>query len=182
MHNYFAHSPKRHLEVIKLVEFLKCKGNKIFENIKTCWISMFSLSKRIFNEYKTLVVKLVEDSVNVDIAKTNYEFLCDPKTLLSLFCIIPLLELVQGLSKFAQSQQTFICDFIFALKLYEVDFFTMYCEFGKRFFSQHFNCFQDICEHIHEHLCLIWWKELTTCIEYAAFFWEANSICCIPMI
>ncbi len=94
MHNYFAHSPKRHLEVIKLVEFLKCKGNKIFENIKTCWISMFSLSKRIFNEYKTLVVKLVEDSVNVDIAKTNYEFLCDPKTLLSLFCIIPLLELV----------------------------------------------------------------------------------------
>jgi hypothetical protein len=55
---------------------------------------MFSLSKRIFNEYKTLVVKLVEDSVNVDIAKTNYEFLCDPKTLLSLFCIIPLLELV----------------------------------------------------------------------------------------
>jgi hypothetical protein len=46
----------------------------------------------------------------------------------------------------------------------------MCCEAGKRLSSQHFNCFQDLFEHIHEHLCLTWWKKLTTCIEYATFF------------
>jgi hypothetical protein len=64
---------------------------------------MLSPSKSIFSEYKALVVKMVEDNVSVDITKTNCELMCDPKTLLGLSCIIPLLELVQGLSKFAQS-------------------------------------------------------------------------------
>jgi hypothetical protein len=131
---------------------------------------MLSPSKRVLCEYKTLVVKIVEDSVTIDIAKTNYELLCDLETLLGLSCIIPLLELLQGLSKFTQSQQTFICDFISALKLCEANLFTIYCEARKRFSSQHFSCFQDLCEHIHEHLCLTWWKEFATCIEYAAFF------------
>jgi hypothetical protein len=29
LHNYFAHSPKRHLEFTKLTEMLETKGNKI---------------------------------------------------------------------------------------------------------------------------------------------------------
>jgi hypothetical protein len=60
---------------------------------------------------------------------------------------------------------------MFVLKFCEVDIFTMYHEARKRFFSQHFNCLQDLCEHVHKHLCLTWWKELDTCIEYATFFW-----------
>jgi len=36
MHNYFAQIPKHHLEASKLVELFECKGNKIFNNIKTC--------------------------------------------------------------------------------------------------------------------------------------------------
>jgi hypothetical protein len=92
---------------------------------------MLSPSKRILNEYKTLV----EDSVIVHITKTNYELLCDLETLMGLFCIIPLLESAHGLSKFAKSQQTLICDFIYTLKLCEVDLFTMYYEVIKRFSS-----------------------------------------------
>jgi hypothetical protein len=60
-------------------------------------------SKKILSEYKALVVKLVKNSVSVDITKTNCELMCDLETLLGFSCIIPLLELVQGLSKFAQS-------------------------------------------------------------------------------
>jgi hypothetical protein len=52
------------------------------------------LPSKVFNEYKTLVVEMAEDSVTIDIAKTNYELMCDPKTLMGLSCIIPLLELV----------------------------------------------------------------------------------------
>jgi hypothetical protein len=47
---------------------------------------------------------MVEDNVTIDIGKTNYELLCDLEMLFHFSCIIPLLELVQGLSKFAQSQ------------------------------------------------------------------------------
>jgi hypothetical protein len=64
---------------------------------------MVSPSKKILGEYKALVVKMVKNSVSVDIIKPNCELICDLETLLGLSCIIPLLELVQGLSKFAQS-------------------------------------------------------------------------------
>jgi len=46
-YNYFSHSLKKHLEAIKLVEFLESKNNKILKNIKTCWISMLSPSKQV---------------------------------------------------------------------------------------------------------------------------------------
>jgi hypothetical protein len=35
IYNYFAHSPKRHLEANKLIKFLESKSNKILKNIKT---------------------------------------------------------------------------------------------------------------------------------------------------
>jgi hypothetical protein len=84
MHNYFAHNPKHHLEANKLAELLECKGNKIFKNIKTRWISMLSFSKKILNEYKGLVIKMVEDNVIIDTTKTNYELLCNLEMLLGL--------------------------------------------------------------------------------------------------
>jgi len=94
---------------------------------------MLTPFERILSEYKALVVKMVKDNVIVDTTKTNYELLCDPETLMGFFCIIFLLELVHALSKFTQSQQTFICDFISSLKFYETNLFTMYYEGRKRF-------------------------------------------------
>jgi hypothetical protein len=35
MYVYFTHSPKRHMELTKLVEILETKGGKIFCNVKT---------------------------------------------------------------------------------------------------------------------------------------------------
>jgi len=40
---------------------------------------MLSPSKKVLNEYKALVIKMVEDSVIIDSTKTNYELLCDLK-------------------------------------------------------------------------------------------------------
>ncbi len=87
-----------------MAKLLEGKGNKNIKNIKTHWVSMLSPSKRVLSEYKALVVKMVEDNVIVDTTKINYELMCDLETLLGLSCIIPLLELVQGLSKIARSQ------------------------------------------------------------------------------
>ncbi len=78
---------------------------------------MLSLSTRILTNYWAMVVKMTQDSANIEIAKNNYELLCDAKTLLGLTCILPLLELVQGLSKFSQGKQNFIYDSVYAMNL-----------------------------------------------------------------
>jgi hypothetical protein len=44
---------------------------------------------------------MVANNANVQIAKINYELLCDAKTLLGLAIVLYLLELVQGLYKLA---------------------------------------------------------------------------------
>ncbi len=89
LHVYFAHSPKRHLEFAKLVEIMETKGNKILHNVKTKWISMLSLAKRMMVEYKTLVVKMVMDQNTNQQSKFNYEHLCELQILLGLTCICP---------------------------------------------------------------------------------------------
>ncbi len=61
LHSYFARSPKRHLEFTKLEELMQIKGNKIFRNVKTRWISMLNLAKKVMAEYKTLLVKMALD-------------------------------------------------------------------------------------------------------------------------
>ncbi len=95
MYNYFAHSPKQHLEFCKLVEILESKGNKLLKNIKTWQISMLSSCKIFFAKYKILVVKMAEDSDHIENAKSSYELPCGVEMLLGLACILPYLETIQ---------------------------------------------------------------------------------------
>jgi hypothetical protein len=60
-------------------------------------------SKVILEEFKTLLIKMVQEFDTNDNAKVNYEFLCDADTVLGLNCVIPMLEVVQGLNKYAQN-------------------------------------------------------------------------------
>ncbi len=101
LYSYFAHSPKRHLEFIKIMELMATKGNKIFLNVKTRWISMLSPAKRIMVEYKTLLVKMTLDNLTNQQAMLNYEHLCGIHIFFRLVCILPLLESVHALIKFA---------------------------------------------------------------------------------
>ncbi len=117
MYNCFTHNSKQAFKASKLANLPECKGNKNLKNIKTCWVSMLSPSKWVLNEYKTLDVKMATNSVAINITKVNHELLCDVEMLLGLACIIPLLKLVQSLSKFAQDCETFICNFVAPFKL-----------------------------------------------------------------
>ncbi len=91
---------------------------------------MLSPSKWILNEYKTLDVKMATNSVAYNITKVNYELLCDAEMLLGLACIIPLLELVQSLSKFAKDYETFICNFVAPFKLANIASTLLQAHFG----------------------------------------------------
>jgi hypothetical protein len=111
IHSYFSHLPKRHLEFTKLVEIVEIEGLKILNNVKTRWISLLEPLKRVLGEYKTLIAKMCEDAVVKDPepkakeatekAKRNLDVLCDVGTLLALPCILPLLESVDSLMRFA---------------------------------------------------------------------------------
>jgi hypothetical protein len=64
---YFNKDPKKHLELSKLVKTMKTKGNKLWKNIKTKWISMLDPTKEVMVGYCTLVVKMA-----LDYLKNNY--------------------------------------------------------------------------------------------------------------
>ncbi len=56
---------------------METKGLKLLNNLKTRWISMFSLTKWVMGEYKTLLMKM---ALNMDAnfqAATNIKHLVD---------------------------------------------------------------------------------------------------------
>jgi hypothetical protein len=62
LYGYFCKSPKKHIEFVKLTEIMETKGLKILRNIKTQWISMLGPFVRVMNEYRTLLVKMLQDT------------------------------------------------------------------------------------------------------------------------
>jgi hypothetical protein len=49
--------------------------------------------------------------------KVNFELFCDVKLLISPFCMLPMLETIHGVIKFAQKGDIFVCDYVVAIKI-----------------------------------------------------------------
>jgi hypothetical protein len=113
LYSYFCKSPKKHIEFCKLVEVMETKGLKILRNIKTRWISMLSPTIRAMNEYRTLLVKMLEDSK----LKKEKVQAKNATIYLDYLTILPMLRLSQLFIKFAQKQDAFICDFLAAVQV-----------------------------------------------------------------
>ncbi len=79
-------------------------------------------------KYKTLIVKMSQDSVSIAQARFNLNLLCDLHMLLGLSCLLPLLEIVHALIKFAQGRDIFICDFVAIVKICQIDLCMMYSD------------------------------------------------------
>jgi hypothetical protein len=80
LHSYFSKSPKRHLELEKLLELMVSKGGKILNNMKTRWISMLSPMRRVLSEYRVLLVKMYGDMLAKLVIKgvaANFHLLAD---------------------------------------------------------------------------------------------------------
>jgi hypothetical protein len=77
---FFSHSKKWHHEFVKLSKLMAIKGNKIFKNIKTCWILTLNPTKWKFAEYKTLLTRMVRN--------THMKFL-KPKLTLIFYVMCP---------------------------------------------------------------------------------------------
>jgi hypothetical protein len=160
LYSYFARSPKRYLAFVRLAEKLDTSGNKILQNVKPRWISMLGPMVRILEEYKTLVANM--DECDTELGKKNLALLCDFESLLSLPAMIPLLDCVNDLIKFAQSRSVFICDFVTAVKVCQGELFQKFVDEGTAFQG---NCFQNFCNIIADSSEIIdfgWFPDLET--------------------
>jgi hypothetical protein len=140
MHAYFSHSPKWHLESQKLADIVETEGFIMLRNVKTRWISLLEPLRRIMDEYKTLIAKMCEDDVvkklyltvkqaaAKETTRLNCDLLCDVGTLLALPCLMPLLQSVDSLMNFAQSNHVFVSDYVAAVKICQTQLYMMYSD------------------------------------------------------
>jgi hypothetical protein len=62
---------------------------------------------------------MVEDSPSIMFAKVNFELLYDVNLIIFLSCLLPMLEIVHALIKFAQKKDVFVCDYVVAINIYQ---------------------------------------------------------------
>jgi hypothetical protein len=94
---------------------------------------MLALFKQMLGEYKTLVVKMIDDVVSSATIHTNYELLCGVKIVMGLRCVLLMLEVMQSLSKVARNKEIFICDFVLAVRFCQFEIYTMYVDLEKQY-------------------------------------------------
>lgn len=174
IHGYFAHSSKRHYEFMKLAALMEKKGLKILKQVKTRWISMLKPAKRILTQYPVLLYKMHLDAPTLKTAQTNLEFLLDVQTLLGLACLMPMLEEMNRLIKFAQSRNIFVCDFVAALRHCQTELFTHYQDARTAFESDIFYDFNALSDLTHDNIKMSWKSDLNTMEEQLVF--ECNGV------
>lgn len=104
LHAYFNGHPQRHLDFTKLVEDLKTQGLKILKNVTSKWILLLQPIQRVLKEYYFLMAKIKK--VFATFSAHNIFFLMSNIQMLFLFlCVLPLLESVENLIKFAQLKE-----------------------------------------------------------------------------
>jgi hypothetical protein len=79
--------------------------------------------KHVLLEYKTLIVKMNNNAGEESKATQNLSFFFDVHMLLAFAYVIPLLESVNSLIKFAQSPNAFVNDYIAVVKIYQVEIY-----------------------------------------------------------
>ncbi len=85
------------MEFAEWAKIMEIKGNKILQNIKIRWIS-----KHVLFEYHTLFMTMALNAPTITFTKSNLYLLTYVEMLLGLNVVMPLLEVVHSLIKFAQ--------------------------------------------------------------------------------
>jgi hypothetical protein len=67
-----------------------------------------------------MITNMHDDALKNSIVNENLNFFCDLELILGLHAILPLLDYVHTLIKFAQSHNMFICNVIDTMKIYQL--------------------------------------------------------------
>jgi hypothetical protein len=179
----FAHFPKRHFEFTKLAQILQTKGDKILCNVKTHWTSMLSPIKHVMSKYKTLMLKIVKDNMEVVIAKTNFELLCDVSLPLALVCLQSFFEIAHAFIKFFQKRNVFACHYVATITICQSQLYLLYNDPNTCYISNAFKYFKDLVASKHDIVGLCWVVEAldlkASNVEYLAFHFTNHTFLAI---
>jgi hypothetical protein len=100
--HFFSQGPKKVREFVKLVKTLETNDLKLLRNIKTHLISMLIPLKYVSRKYRSLIVKMHTYAPKCELAQKNLDLMCDLELVFGLPCILPMLEVVHTLIKYAQ--------------------------------------------------------------------------------
>jgi len=128
LYSFFAHNLKKFLKFTKLAKKLENKRLYLLRNVKACWISMLGPLKCVLAQYKSLVVKMHSNYEKNKSIHDNFELLCDLDLIINMPCVMPILEVVHSLIKYAQHRDVFIMDFLDAINLAKTKFFHFFID------------------------------------------------------
>jgi hypothetical protein len=80
----------------------------------------------------------------------------DLDVLLSLACILPILEIVHSLIKFFQGNDNFICDFVSVVKIYQPQLYSLFVDPTTKFQVEMFYEDLALLDCVHESITLNW--------------------------
>jgi hypothetical protein len=83
----------------------------------------------------TPLMKMALDTLTITLVASNLELLYDVEILLSLVCLVPMLEFFNALVKFAQLCDIFVCDFVATMKICQDDLNKLYVDHVLIFIS-----------------------------------------------
>jgi hypothetical protein len=175
LHGYFCRSNKRYPELQKLANLMETKGNKVLRNVSIRWVSMRSPALRVLSKYKTLIVKMGLDMTPAPNHRVpagieaNFDYLVDLEVLLSLCCIMPLLNAVNRLIKLLQARDVFICDFLEALKLCQQDLAQKYIDPASAFSHVDFSVYHEVLQQNHAAIPMKWKECKNTHVKFLYF-------------
>jgi hypothetical protein len=117
---------------------------------------MMSLAIRVMNEYRTLVVKMLEDQDDVETAKASFHHLIDVQIVISLSCLISMLKCLHSLIQLGQKRDIFICDYLSALKRCQAKITVYYIDEKSRFQHDVFWDFKALVGMRHDAIPMKW--------------------------
>jgi hypothetical protein len=125
---------------------------------------MLNTTKKIVAKYKSLLVKMALDNLINRQIMLNYVHLCDLHIFLGFGCILPLLESVHALIKFAQFRNVYVYDLVC-----QGDVYSMYYDKTPKFTIDSFWVFKSLLELKRENIHMHWIFDAKSRIPHLTF-------------
>jgi hypothetical protein len=77
------------------------------------------------------------------------------ETILGLTSVLRMLEVMESLSKFAQSQEWFIFNFVNVIKICQADLYAMYCDTANKYGYHWFFQFCNLIDNVNHAIFII---------------------------
>jgi hypothetical protein len=99
-----------------------------------------------------------------------------PYCTLGMCCIIPLLENIDSLVRFAYQHNVFICDLVIVVKSCQGQLYSLYNDGSSQFSSDEFWAFKGLLDYNHDHIHMKWMAKLNDSSEHLAFIMNGDKL------